>query len=183
MADALVKTDEVRTVDFVEQHSGFESRVSPWIRRCSVSTPPLQLVKATPQLNDLGASEKNTSMKARKAHNSQLHSETTCTFCGKDLGDRNSSGRRRIYCTQSCRQRAYQSRKRASQLGLRDGEQVVSLMMITRVNKGLKSLAKALAEVENKQMDSTDESVSALCAVARKLGKLTLGHQGHFPSP
>jgi hypothetical protein len=177
MADALVKTHEVPAVEFADQRPGFGPHVSPWIRRCSVITPPLQLVKDSPRINEISAPEKRA-RKAQKPTGTPKYSEATCIFCGNDLGARNSSGRRRVYCTQSCRQRAYQSRKRATQLGLRDGEQVVSLMTVTRINKGLKSLAKALTQVEKAHMDAADENVAALCAAARKLGKLTLGHRG-----
>ncbi len=62
----------------------------------------------------------------------------SCEWCGSPLGPRSHSGRTRLYCGQSCRQRAYQSRKRSKQLSLREGELVVSAVLVTRLNKKLR---------------------------------------------
>ena len=36
---------------------------------------------------------------------------TKCVWCGKTLPVQHGSGRRRLYCSASCKQRAYESRK------------------------------------------------------------------------
>jgi hypothetical protein len=169
MADALVSTDGIETGSFRTQHHGAGARVSPWIRRCSMKTPPLQLV----------ASESGGRRPRTSARRSDRDHEERCNFCGRVLGPRNSSGRRRIYCSQSCRQRAYQTRKRAAQLGLREGEMVVSGVMVTRLNKGLKNLDAALAQVENAHLEGVDERIQQLCQAAKRLRKVNIGNQTH----
>lgn len=166
MADALVSTDLIEAGSLESQHHGAGQRVSPWIRRCSMKSPPLQLVTN-------GADARRTPRRAERDHDER------CNFCGRVLGPRNSSGRRRIYCSQSCRQRAYQTRKRAAQLGLREGEMVVSGVMVTRLNRGLKSLEAALAQVESAHLEGVDDRILQLCQAAKRLRKVTIGNQTH----
>jgi hypothetical protein len=98
-----------------------------------------------------------------------------CEWCRQPLGPRNQSGRRRVYCSQSCRQRAYQARKRASQLGLREGELVVSSVLVARMNRRLQALEFALLEVEMAKLDTSDERVYRLCTAARRLRRMVVG--------
>jgi hypothetical protein len=98
-----------------------------------------------------------------------------CEWCRQALGPRNHSGRKRVYCSQSCRQRAYQSRKRSKQLGLREGELVVSSVLLARMNKRLKALETALAEVEKAELHMTDQRIADLCQAARRLRRLVVG--------
>lgn len=98
-----------------------------------------------------------------------------CEWCRQPLGPRNHSGRKRVYCSQSCRQRAYQSRKRSKQLGLRDGELVVSSVLVTRMNRRLKALEKALADVEEAELHMSDQRIAELCQAARRLRRLVVG--------
>ena len=80
-----------------------------------------------------------------------------CAWCRYPLEAVNEKGRRRRYCSQSCRQRAYQSRKRAKQLGLGNGELIVSSVLLDRMNRRLKVLEDALAEAERANVQATDE--------------------------
>lgn len=98
-----------------------------------------------------------------------------CEWCRQGLGPRNHSGRNRVYCSQSCRQRAYQSRKRSKQLGLREGELVVSSVLLARMNKRLKVLETALEEVEKAELQMTDQRIADLCQAARRLRRLVVG--------
>ena len=98
-----------------------------------------------------------------------------CEWCRQPLGPGNQNGRKRVYCSQSCRQRAYQSRKRSKQLGLRDGELVVSSVLLARMNKRLKALETALSEVEKAGLHMTDDRVADLCQAARRLRRLVVG--------
>jgi hypothetical protein len=98
-----------------------------------------------------------------------------CEWCRQALGPRNHSGRNRVYCSQSCRQRAYQSRKRSKQLGLREGELVVSSVLLARMNKRLKALETALEEVEKAELQMTDQRIADLCQAARRLRRLVVG--------
>jgi hypothetical protein len=99
----------------------------------------------------------------------------SCQWCRQPLGPRNHSGRRRVYCSQSCRQRAYQSRKRSRQLGLKEGELLVSSVLLARMNKRLQALEAALREVEATDLQSMDERIAKLCTAARRLRRLVVG--------
>jgi len=99
----------------------------------------------------------------------------SCEWCGSALGPRSHSGRTRLYCGQSCRQRAYQSRKRSKQLSLREGELVVSTVLVTRLNKRLRALRLALSKVEKANLEDSDELISQLCQAARVLGRQVIG--------
>jgi hypothetical protein len=98
-----------------------------------------------------------------------------CEWCMHPLGPQNHSGRTRLYCSQSCRQRAYQSRKRSKQLSLREGEIVVSSVLVNRMNKRLRALDQALVEVEKANLQSCDERVWQLCQAAKRLGRQVIG--------
>ncbi len=99
----------------------------------------------------------------------------SCQWCRQAIGPRNHSGRKRVYCSQSCRQRAYQSRKRSKQLGLKDGELLVSSVLLTRMNKRLQALEAALREVEATDLQSVDERIARLCQAARRLRRMVVG--------
>jgi hypothetical protein len=116
-------------------------------------------------------------VKEQKRKNSRIPkiSRETCEWCRQSLGVRNNSGRNRVYCSQSCRQRAYQSRKRSKQLGLKEGEVVVSSVLLDRMNKRLQALEVALAEVEAAELQNTDERVNQLYLAARRLRRLVVG--------
>jgi hypothetical protein len=98
-----------------------------------------------------------------------------CGWCHYPLGTVNEKGRRRRYCSQSCRQKAYQSRKRARQLGLGDGELIVSSVLMDRMNRRLKVLEDALAEAERANVQATDERVARLCEAASRLRGQVVG--------
>ena len=99
----------------------------------------------------------------------------SCEWCRQPLGPRNHSGRRRVYCSQSCRQRAYQSRKRSKQLGLKDGELLVSSVLLARMNRRLQALEAALREVEMTDLQAVDERIAKLCQAARRLRRMVVG--------
>src|SRR5580765_2994946 len=46
----------------------------------------------------------------RAARASRTAGDSRCTWCGRRLPDQDGVGRRRRYCAQSCRQRAYENR-------------------------------------------------------------------------
>ncbi len=101
--------------------------------------------------------------------------EQRCEWCRRSLDNLNDKGRRRRYCSQSCRQRAYQSRKRSRQLGLGDGEIVVSSALLARMNRRLQALEEALSEAEKANLRATDERVARLCEAASRLKGQVVG--------
>jgi hypothetical protein len=53
----------------------------------------------------------------------RAHRQRRCAWCRRPLPpDPRGAGRPRRYCRRSCRQRAYEARSRAAELGLADGE-------------------------------------------------------------
>lgn len=64
--------------------------------------------------------------------NALRHPHPVCVLCGRDI-QRSASGRRRLYCSSACRQRAYRQRDeerlwRGSDPVLDDVEDVASLL-------------------------------------------------------
>ena len=53
------------------------------------------------------------------------HEDAHCAWCGRDIST-NNRGRKRKYCSQSCRQRAYEARHDLTQRGLPDDAIVLS---------------------------------------------------------
>src|SRR4029078_10634368 len=49
-----------------------------------------------------------------------------CVWCGRRFVVRGGAGRPRRYCRQSCRQRDYEARRRSAELGLSEGELVIT---------------------------------------------------------
>lgn len=99
----------------------------------------------------------------------------SCQWCRQPLAPRSQSGRTRVFCRQSCRQRAYQSRKRSKQLGLKDGELLVSSVLLARMNTRLQALEAALREVEMTDLQSIDDRIAKLCQAARRLRRMVVG--------
>jgi len=178
-----------------EKQPSNDERMSRWIRPCSaasvprptsmtqgsqrlivseVSSPEVMTVLQMGTIS-LGSHLRNGNGKVRALR----AEEETCEWCRKPLGARNVSGRKRVYCSQSCRQRAYQARKRSHELGLKDGEVVVSSVIVARMNKRLKAIEAALLEVERAELDKTDDRVYKLCQAAKRLRRLTIGSATH----
>ncbi len=136
----------------------------------AVGAPPGRAVSADGEFqgcvngSGLALSRPLTKMRARR-----------CEWCQQPLGALNKKGRRRRYCSQSCRQRAYQSRKRSRQLGLGDGELVVSSLLIARMNQRLQALDEALSEAEGANLQSIDVRVARLCEAASRLRGQVVG--------
>src|SRR5262245_35483304 len=50
-------------------------------------------------------------------HMQITHTRFACEWCGIEFGRRSLFGRRPLYCTQTCRQRAYEERRRGASYG------------------------------------------------------------------
>lgn len=71
-----------------------------------------------------------------------------CRWCGREIPPRPGPGRRREFCTDSCRQFDYQSRRRAASSGLRDDEMIVSRRDVDDLHDRLYALEAAVEDVE-----------------------------------
>ncbi len=71
-----------------------------------------------------------------------------CLWCRRALPEQPSVGRRREYCRQSCRQRAYEARRHAEELGLSENELVVTRTELEALQDLAYELQGAVIEVD-----------------------------------
>lgn len=71
-----------------------------------------------------------------------------CAWCSRSLPERppHQSGRRPKYCRRSCRQRAYEARRRSDELGLGDDELVITRNELDDANDRLFEIRQLIAE-------------------------------------
>lgn len=77
-----------------------------------------------------------------------------CRWCGRSFGAPVGPGRPRLYCRRSCRQREYEARRRASELGLGEHELIVTREQLDELRDRLYLLAQTVEDVER---DLTDD--------------------------
>ena len=80
--------------------------------------------------------------------------ERRCRWCGRPYEQTAAPGRPRQYCKRSCRQRDYESRRRAAELGLGDDELIITRAELNELRDRIYVLAETLKDVEN---DLTDD--------------------------
>lgn len=85
-----------------------------------------------------------------------LLAETTarCHWCGRAYEPTPGPGRPRRYCRRSCRQRDYEARQRAGELGLGEHELIVTRQELNELRDHLYLLAEAVKDIER---DLTDD--------------------------
>lgn len=89
-------------------------------------------------------------------------------------------GRPRAFCRRSCRQRDYEARARAQELGLSDAELVVTRQRLDELHDGIAMLEAAIQDVDRDLAlapDDPEEAAQALqwlLAAARPLLALRL---------
>jgi hypothetical protein len=71
-----------------------------------------------------------------------------CRWCGRPLPDPAATGRPRTYCRSTCRQRDYEARRRAGELGLSEGELVMTRTELESLQDQLYILESAVQDVE-----------------------------------
>ena len=71
-----------------------------------------------------------------------------CRWCGRPLPPAAAKGRPRQYCRQSCRQRHYEARHRADELGLGEDELVLARSELDALRDRLYVLECAIGDVE-----------------------------------
>lgn len=90
-----------------------------------------------------------------------------------------ATGRPRRYCRRSCRQRDYESRRRAAEVGLSEAELVVTRQALDRLHDALYVLEAAVEDVERDLAVATTvrehaDAVQWLLQAARPLTELRL---------
>jgi hypothetical protein len=71
-----------------------------------------------------------------------------CAWCRRPLPQPAASGRPRRYCRRSCRQRAFEHRRRVEELGLSEAELVVTRRDLDALHDALYVLEAAVEDVE-----------------------------------
>jgi hypothetical protein len=80
--------------------------------------------------------------------------ESRCRWCGRAYEAAQGPGRPRVYCRRSCRQRDYEARQRAGELGLGEHELIVTRQELDDLKDRLYMLAETVKDVER---DLTDD--------------------------
>jgi hypothetical protein len=74
--------------------------------------------------------------------------QSACRWCGRKFAGTNGAGRPRLYCKQSCRQRDYETRRRALELGLGEHELVVTRTELESIRDRLFVLEETLKDAQ-----------------------------------
>jgi len=72
-----------------------------------------------------------------------------CDWCGRRYSSSGGPGRPRLFCRRSCRQRSYEARRRAEELGLDEQELVVTRAELETTQDRLWVLAQTIADYES----------------------------------
>lgn len=83
--------------------------------------------------------------------------QDTCAWCGAELVQVDT-GRPRLYCRDSHRQRAYEARRLGWRLGLDSGESIVSTERLARLGDLMTILEAALDDVERDLRGPADDA-------------------------
>ena len=83
-----------------------------------------------------------------------LAADTRCQWCGRLYETKPGPGRPRLYCKRSCRQRDYEARRRAAELGLDEDELIMTRQELNELRDRLYVLAETIKDVEK---DLTDD--------------------------
>ena len=83
-----------------------------------------------------------------------------CAWCGGPIQRPGGPGRPRQYCRRSCRQRDFEARKRARELGLAESDLIVARKAMEGLDDLLFVLGCAIADVEaDLALDSSPEQL------------------------
>lgn len=82
--------------------------------------------------------------------------DARCAWCRRLLPARDGVGRKRTYCRQSCRQRAYEARQQAAALGLSEHELVITRQELERLQDLAFVLQGAVINVDRSIGDDAD---------------------------
>lgn len=103
-----------------------------------------------------------------------------CRWCRRTFEHVSGPGRPRAFCRRSCRQRDYEARVRAKELGLGDAELVIARRRLDELHDALAMLESAIEDVDRDLADAPDDaaetarSLQWLLEAARPLSRLHL---------
>lgn len=88
----------------------------------------------------------------------------TCTWCGKDLPPHEGRGRRRKYCSASCKQRAYEQRAHVNGTGIPQEAVIIRPEKAAELRDRLYELRCAAEDIATAQREGADSAeLGALC--------------------
>lgn len=92
---------------------------------------------------------------------------TRCAWCSRALPTRSPQaiGRRAIYCRRSCRQRAYEARRRSAELGIGDDDLVITRNELDDANDRLFEIRLLAADARR----DLDDRLAATRVLSRLL--------------
>jgi len=85
----------------------------------------------------------------------------SCRWCGRGFEVRAGRGRPRLFCAQSCRQKDYISRSRASEAGLAESELVITRRELEELRDKLFVLECAIGDAR-RDLAEGDDALAAL---------------------
>ena len=74
--------------------------------------------------------------------------QSVCRWCGRRFATTGGAGRPRLYCKRACRQRDYEARRRAVELGLGEHELVITREELESVRDRLFVLERTVEDAE-----------------------------------
>ena len=97
-----------------------------------------------------------------------------CPWCRRPVAPTTGPGRPRVYCRRSCRQRAFEGRRRLQELGLTEAELVVARRDLDALHDALYVLEAAVEDVDrdlarSRTKADLEAALSWLLAAARPL--------------
>lgn len=100
-----------------------------------------------------------------------------CQWCGKELEAQQGRGRKRKYCSPSCKQRAYEQRNGTAGRGIADGSVVLRPERVTELRDELYELRCAAEDVQTAAAEGAEpEELRQLCdelvALATRIERL-----------
>jgi hypothetical protein len=107
-----------------------------------------------------------------------------CRWCARAFIASPGPGRPRLYCRRSCRQRDYEARRQAEDLGLGDARLVVARAELDALHDRLYELEAAIEDVDRDLATTTPdeddyrEALDWVLQAARPLTRLRFGESG-----
>jgi len=106
-----------------------------------------------------------------------------CRWCGRPFTVVPGPGRPRAYCRRSCRQRDYEARRQAAELGLGEAQLVIARAELDDLHDRLYELEAAIEDVDGDlaaagpkpALRDVQDAVGWLLAAARPVAALRLG--------
>ena len=126
-----------------------------------------------------------TASSSRAAAKGTREGERRCRWCARPFTVAPGPGRPREYCRRSCRQRDYEARRQAVDLGLGDARLVVARAELDALHDRLYELEAAIEDVDRDlaaadppTADDYREALDWLLTIARPLTRLRFGESG-----